>query len=396
MKPRNPRCGAAVRRALTWILLPLLAASAGAAEAPAEAPVSLQGIDAGGAGGLFSPAASRPLLVNGFGVADFSADRETGDSSFAAGALAVALFRSLSDNLNVFGQLTTAREPPSPFLGEEAGGSGTETEIDNLILTWRPSPGSGLDVTCGKFDSPLAIERDDAPLNFQATESFTLGFARPVKFTGLAVHEAFSSSFEGWAIVANGWDLETDNNHAKTGALYGLWSPSLGAHVGLGVIYGAERADGSGDARTTAVGTLLFQPAASWVWGGETVAGEEAGAAEEGGTAQWLAQTLFVHHRFGGHWAGTLRAEYFDDRDGARTGTPQTLRSLTLSPQYLVGGGFYGVFRYLDHTSLRLPGLAVRLDLRYDRSSVEAFATGEEEVGGRDHLSATLQTVFLF
>jgi hypothetical protein len=63
-------------------------------------------------------------------------------------------------------------------------------------------------------------------------------------------------------------------------------------------------------------------------------------------------------------------------RQGAvdRHGTPQVLREITLSPQYLVGGGFFGIFRYLDHTSLRLPELALRLDLRRDRSSAPVFA----------------------
>jgi len=108
---------------------------------------------------------------------------------------------------------------------------------------------------------------------------------------------------------------------------------------------------------------------------------------------------LFVHARFGPHWAATVRGELLDDRDGAGTGTPQVLRSLTLSPQYLVGGGFYGLFRTLDRTSLRLPELAVRLDLRLDRSTEPVFAangTHGEGGGRRDHASATLQTVFVF
>ncbi len=233
-------------------------------------------------------------------------------------------------------------------------------------------------------------------MNLQATESFTFGFARPVKFTGLQLHQAFSPELEGWAIVANGWDLDSDDNHAKTFALYGLWSPSLAAHVGLGVIDGPEQPDDTRHDRTTVVGTLLFQPVRSWVWGGESVAGREQGLAEDGGTARWLAQTLFVHHRFGGPWAGTVRADYLDDQDGARTGTAQTLRSLTVSPQYLVGGGFYGVFRYLAHSSLKIPELQVRLDLRYDRSDRDVFRSGEAGVGRSDFLSATLQTVFLF
>ncbi len=105
---------------------------------------------------------------------------------------------------------------------------------------------------------------------------------------------------------------------------------------------------------------------------------------------------FYLHHRFGQHWAGTLRAEYFDDAGGSRTGTRQILRSVTVSPQYLVGGGFYGLYRNFEHTSLRLPEVTVRLDLRWDRSSVDAFRTREEAVGRRDAYSATLQTVFLF
>ncbi|HEY8019923.1 MAG TPA: hypothetical protein VIH93_02410, partial [Thermoanaerobaculia bacterium] len=72
------------------------------------------------------------------------------------------------------------------------------------------------------------------------------------------------------------------------------------------------------------------------------------------------------------------------------------LKSFTLSPQYLVGGSFFGIFRYLDRTTLRLPETSVRLDLRYDRSTEPVFVSRTDGVGRRDHTSATLQTVFLF
>jgi Putative beta-barrel porin-2, OmpL-like. bbp2 len=345
---------------------------------------------------LFGGDASRRLIINGFGVGSYLYDFNTNDNSFSPDALAVSFYKSISDSLNVFAQVTTAREAPSPFLGDESGPSDVTTDIDNIQVQWIASSQSGLDITFGKFDSPLAIERDDAPLNFQATSSFTFDFARPVKFTGIQAHEAFSPHFEGWAIVANGWDQDTDNNRAKTGALYGMWSPSLAAHIGLGVIQGGEKDNQTGDARTTLVGTMLFQPAERWVIGGELVAGREPNSAEGGGTAQWYANMLFTHYRFGPHWAATLRTDWLDDRDGSRTGQRQVLRSLTLSPQYLVGGGFYGIFRYLDRTSLRLPELALRLDLRYDRSSESVFRSRVEGVGRRDHTSATFQTVFLF
>ncbi len=340
---------------------------------------------------------ARKLVINGFGVATYAYNLNTNENSFADSALAISFSKLITDRISVFAQLTVSRESSSPFVGDAGNfGSDVSTDIDNLQLAWMPSPAAGLQLTFGKFDSPIALERDDAPLNFQATNSFTFDFARPVKFTGIEAHEAFSPKFEGWAIVGNGWDNDTDNNNAKTGALYALWNPSLQYHFGLGVIQGGEKNGQTGDQRTTAVATILMQPTDSWVYGEELVAGSEPHAALDGGTARWYSDMFYLHHRFGKHWAGTLRAEYFDDAGGSRTGTRQILRSVTISPQYLVGGGFYGLYRNFEHTSLRLPEVTVRLDLRWDRSSVDAFRTREEAVGRRDAYSATFQTVFLF
>lgn len=366
----------------------LLAASA---MAQSETPVSPESLDSG----ADSVLPGSGLLLNGFGVATYNFNINTSQNSFGASALAVSLFKNITDNLSAFGQLTASRPAPSPFLGATPDTS-LSTDIDNLQLTWVPSSASGLAVTFGKFDSPLAIERDDAPLNYQATSSFTFDYARPVKFTGLMVHDAFSPGFEGWAIVANGWDNDIDNNSAKTAALYGLWSPSLSSHIGLGVIRGGEKDDRSRDQRTTVVATLLFQPTDSWVWGEEIVAGTEPAAALAGGTAKWFADMFFTQYRFTNHWAATLRTDYMDDSGGSRTGTRQVLQSITLSPQYLVGGGFYGIYRNLDRTTLRLPEVSLRLDLRKDRSTEPVFASRRAHLGKRDAYSATFQTVFLF
>ncbi len=387
----------------TWIGLCsvalLLAAGPAGAQGAVETPVSLDAPDHGAGSALFAVGEdpSRRLVINGFGALSASFNNNTGDSSFDTSTLALSFFKQLSDEVSVFAQLTAARDSASPFLADQPQGSrDIATDIDNLQLRWQPSSASGFDVVLGKFDSPLAIERDDAPLNFQATPSYTFDFARPVKFTGVQVHDAFAPSFEGFAIVANGADVDADNNQAKTVALYGLWSPSLAAHVGLGVIRGAEKDGTSRDPRTTVIATLLFQPAERLVWGGETVVGGEPHAGQDAGSARWYSQMLFVHARLGPHWAGTVRVDGIDDRDGARTGTRQVLKSFTLSPQYLIGGSFYGIFRYLERTTLRLPELAIRLDLRYDRSTEPVFTSKADGVGRHDHTSATLQTVFLF
>ncbi|HVT59498.1 MAG TPA: outer membrane beta-barrel protein [Thermoanaerobaculia bacterium] len=399
------RFGARVptRAWLWWLALMALVAAvgAGAQTGPAgkgEKEVSPGSIDAGWALPSFGADPNRRLIINGFGVLGYAYDLNTDQNSFADSAVALSLYKGINDHLTVFAQLTTSRPDQSPFLADQATARSVSTDIDNLQLRWTPSLTAGLDLTLGKFDSPLAIERDDVPLNFQATQSFNFRFARPVKFTGLQLHEAFSPHFELWAIAANGWDQDVDNNKGKTGALYGLWSPSLAAHLGLGVVYGPEKDNRAGDSRTATVATLLLQPFDNWVWGGEGIAGSEPHSSTDvpGGTARWYSGMLFTHYRYGHNWAVTLRLDYFDDQGGALSGVTQTLRSLTLSPQYLIGGGFYGIFRYLERTTLRLPETAIRLDLRYDHSTAPVFASRQGGVGKRNHGSATLQTVFLF
>jgi hypothetical protein len=368
-----------------------------------ERPVDPDSL-AGGPGGKFG------LVINGFASGIFNYNFSTDENSFEASTLAVSLFRALSDRVSFFGQVTVSQEEASPFAPTAAparirtlasrqsadeGGSSFSTDIDNLQVTWAADPGRGLSVVFGKFDSPLAIERDDTPLNYLVTPSFVFDFGRPVKFAGLMARQTFSPKFEGYAILSNGWDVDSDNNHAKTGALYGIWSPMMNAHFGLGVIHGAEKDDRTGDPRTTGIGTILVQQSDSWVWGGEVVYGSEPHSATDGGTAKWFGDMLFTHHRLSKHWALSLRADYLDDMGGSRTGQRQVLQSYTLSPQYLIGGGFFGLYRTLDRTSLRIPEVAVRLDLRYDRSTELVFASKTEEPR-RDNWLASFQIFYVF
>jgi putative OmpL-like beta-barrel porin-2 len=369
----------------------LLVAGLAGAAAGQEKPIDPDALSGG--------ASRRPALaINGFAAGTFDDNFTTDENSFNASVLAVSLFHALSDRISFFGQVTVSREEESPFAARLSASGDTNSfraEIDNLQVSWAADPRRGLSLVFGKFDSPLGIERDDAPLNFQATPSFVFQFARPVKFTGLMARETFSPKFEAFAVLANGWDVSSDNNHAKTGALYGVWSPLEIAHFGLGVIHGAEKDGRAGDPRTTGVATILVQQTDSWVWGEEFVYGREPHSAADGGTASWFGDMFFTHHRLGKHWALTLRTDYLDDIGGSRTGRRQILRSLTLSPQYLVGGGFFGLWRTLDRTSLKIPELTVRLDLRLDHSTERVFASKTDEPR-RDNHSATLQIVYVF
>lgn len=336
-----------------------------------------------------------PLQLNGFAVGQYAYDFRSDENGFDATALNLSVFKAFSDRVSFFGQLAVHLEDEAGFVGAAKRDASVATEIDNLQISWAASPRHGLQLVFGKFDSPMTLERDDAPLNLEATRSFLFQFGEPIKFTGLMARQTFSPQFEAYAVIANGWDVFPDNNKGKTGAVYGVWSPWPIAHFGLGAVYGAEKDDRSGDARATGIATIQVQQTDSWLWGEQFVYGREPHSAGDGGTAEWFADEFFTHHRFGKRLALTARVEYFDDIGGSRTGRRQILRSFTLSPQYLLGSGFFGLYRTLDRSTLRIPELTLRLDLRYDHSTERVFP-GRQGEGRKDRFAATLQAVYVF
>src|SRR5262249_59786129 len=132
------------------------------------------------------------------------------DNSSAAGKVAVSLFRELTDNIYVFGQLTTS------ISNEEGGEPVTETEIDNLLVSVTPKSASNLSLTLGTLDAPVGFERDDEVLLFTPSASFNFELARPSKLTGLFAGWTLSRKVDVTALVANGWDTPLDPNHGKT------------------------------------------------------------------------------------------------------------------------------------------------------------------------------------
>src|SRR5436190_22160541 len=144
------------------------------------------------------------LAVSGFAVGDAGYDRNLAQGTALASKIALSLFRPWSDQLYLFGQLTTHLE------AADSGPPTTSIEIDNLIINWTPAHASALSLSFGKFDAPLGFERDDEPLNLIPTASFTFENARPVKLTGLLGRYAISPKVSVLGLVANGWDQDID------------------------------------------------------------------------------------------------------------------------------------------------------------------------------------------
>jgi hypothetical protein len=348
------------------ILILVLAAGRAAAQRTPDQPVTLD--QPNGDLQPMTEEADHPLSITGFGVGGYTYDGRTGDNSASAGKVAVSLFRELTDNLYVFGQLTTS-------ISAEAGAEpATETEIDNLLVSFTPRGASNVNLTFGTLDAPLGFERDDEVLLLTPSTSFNFELARPAKLTGLFGTLAVNRRVELSALAANGWDSPLDPNHGKTvGARLGL-APADRTSLGLSALYGSEGPADSSNNRLLLNADYAWQPGRGWIVAGEANYGKDYDL-PDGSDARWSGAMLLVHRQVARHWGIAARGEVLDDRDGARTGQPQTLTSWTLAPIYAIGVGREGIFADIQHTTYRIPRFQLRGEIRLNHSDVPFFET---------------------
>jgi len=365
-----------------------LAAGRAVAQNPSDQPVTLDAPN-----GDVQPLTGEEehqLSITGFGVGGYTLDGKTHDNSFAAGKVAVALFRELTDNLYVFGQLTTSISAPAA-PGEEPS---TETEIDNLLVSFTPKSLSSLNLTFGTLDAPIGFERDDEVLLLTPTTSFNFELARPAKLTGLFATYALSRKADLTGFVANGWDSPLDPNHGKTAGARLGFLPTEHTSLGFSTVYGSEGDAGATNDRLLLNADYAFEPNRDWIVAGEANYGKDIDLPDVGGNASWTGATLLVHRRLNRHWGVAARAEVFDDKDGARTGQAQTLTSYVLAPIYSIGVGREGIFANITHTTYRIPRFQIRGEVRLNHSDLPFFET--EDGLSQWGVQYTLQLVTTF
>lgn len=345
-----------------WCLLGVLAATAAAAQ---ETEVSF--------------AEPQPVALTGFAVGQAGYDRALQANSFTAGKIALSLFKPVGDAY-FFGQLTTASQDGA-----------TSTEIDNLIVSWTPAKATRWSFVFGRFDAPLGVERDDEPLNYLPTSSFTFDLARPVKFTGVAARLTATPRLEVTALAANGWNNDPDNNRGKTGELRVQWLPAERITLGATGTYGPER-DATDAHQRGLLSADITVDADPLIIGVEAHRGRER---ETGNSLKWNAVAATGFWKLGNRLGLAARYDRVADADGALTGTVQTLQSFTAGPMLYFRSAQEGIFTTIEHTRFRLPQVAVRAALRFDHSTQAYFADAAGGLRTTD-TRAVVELVYLF
>jgi hypothetical protein len=248
-----------------------------------------------------------------------------------------------------------------PQIVRSSGMDIGDLDFPQVYFSYIAPIGHGLKLDIGKFVTSLGYEVIEGcdGYNDNYSRSLLFGYAIPFTHTGLKATYAFSENLSGMLMLANGWDNAIDNNSSKSvGAQIGL-VPTMGMSLSANVMFGPEKPDNNADNRRIfdLSGTYTLSEIVSIGVNGDY--GAEEHSTNSGGTAVWDGIAMYLRLNPLKEFSLIARLEQFEDPTGARTSIAQTLREVTLTPEYRFG-----------------EQIVVRADLRLDKSDKDVFQAG--------------------
>jgi hypothetical protein len=251
------------------------------------------------------------------------------------------------------------RVAASAGLFRDASGNGEDFDLQQAYVTYVAA--QGLTFTAGKFAAPYSAEVIEGydGWNWSYSRGLVFSYACPFNLTGLKGTYAFSDQVSASLFVTNGWDNVKDNNSGKSVGAQLVVLPSKQVDLYLAYLGGPENPD-SHDVRHIFDLVATLRPASGFAVTLNYLYGTEEGTGVGAGNArfQGLAGHLRVEPASG--LALNFRGEWFEDRDGIRTGTIQKLTSLAVTPEIALGK------------------LVLRAEYRWDRSTEDVFRDRRE------------------
>jgi hypothetical protein len=196
-------------------------------------------------------------------------------------------------------------------------------EVREAYLTTTIPIGEGIGVKGGLFVTPLGTEILPNPgaYNDNFSRSFLFNFAIPLRHLGVLLSYPIVKTFSVNAGVVTGWDNPRDNNRQPS-FIGGIgFTPTEQFALVSNVIYGPEQRSNTGDQRFTMSHVATIKPFDPLALILEYTYGREENASLGGSRdAVWQGVAGIASYGWTDRFTTALRAEYFNDRDGARLG----------------------------------------------------------------------------
>jgi hypothetical protein len=228
----------------------------------------------------------------------------------------------------------------------------TEAYVDYVALLE-----GGLKLRFGKFATYHSAEVIEAKDNFNYSRSFLFNYAVPFTHTGFMAGYKFSDAFTANLYLVNGWDVTTDNNNGKTVGVGFAITPIDPVQLNFNFMYGPEQQNNSSHNRFLFDWIGAFKATKSLTFMANVdYAREDSDPLNGGKNSEWYGAAVYVKYDFTDLFSISVRAEYFDDKNGVRTGIAQKLKEITLSPEFRIA-----------------KGLLIRPEYRHDWSDQNGF-----------------------
>ena len=249
------------------------------------------------------------------------------------------------------------------FIHSRGLGEGDDPfDLTEAYIDYLAPVGRGLKFRFGKFVTMHGAEVIEAKDDMNYSRSFLFNYAIPFTHTGLMAGYAFSDQVNANVYIVNGWDNTDDNNKGKTFGLTLGYTPIEPVALTFNLMYGPEKDNNNHDNRFLFDWVGTFKPAKELTLVVNTDYATEEHSAADGGTAKWYGIAGYAKYDFSDLFSTAIRAEYFDDKEGLRTGTAQKLKEITFTPEFRIA-----------------KAIIVRPEYRHDWSDQVSFDSGSRK-----------------
>jgi len=235
-------------------------------------------------------------------------------------------------------------------------------DLTEAYLSYVAPVGYGLRFDFGKMGTFIGAEAIEANENPNYSRSLLFLYAQPLTHTGLKVSYPFGDMLGAAVYLVNGWDNAEDNNKAKSVGASVAYRPTDTMTMKFNVLYGPEQDNNVSNNRFLFDWVGTFDLAKQLALGVNFDYGTEKGASLTGGSATWYGVSATVRYAFTDMYAIAGRVEYFDDKDGARTGVEQKLQEVTITGEIVLA-----------------KNLMVRPEVRHDWSNENTFDSLQDD-----------------
>lgn len=249
--------------------------------------------------------------------------------------------------------------PTATWVNSFDPDGGTLKYLQQAYVSVLAPVGKGLQIDAGKFNTPIGAEPTETAYNWNYSRSLLFSWAAPYYHVGVRATLPVTDAVTVSGFLINGWNNAQDNNRAKTMATQVAWKVTPSLTISQAWMGGPEGPNGAAGWRN------LYDTIATWTVndklslmtnidiGRDTIAGQ---------TSTWQGVAGYARVAILPSWALTPRLEVFEDREGFATGTPQTLREITLTSEHML-----------------VRGLSIRLEYRRDWSTADFFEYKDTE-----------------